>query len=282
MGLEIKINTSNENPQESIKQFIDLSWEKIPLPEKELWGNDKKLYRERLASVFTALNSNASWLNELGVLSYKKSDGFYLELPDKEALETAWEKFKEEHPNLNLPTLDILSCKGIADDRAFIEAYLTHDILLSSQEEFVHDWSTHVLSRLQLIFELAKNGKSYKAEKARLTKLIVNDYQKILLALDKYPKSELEKVTVGISAAVDSMFGANTYDYSSSMDKFCISQQIISIWEDKGWQNYLKKRFEDYRIGNSDGIKTLWEFIQTVARIIKTHKTKNALKKTKN
>ena len=46
-----------------------------------------------------------------------------------------------------------MSSKGIADDSAFIQAFLEGNIVLSEEEEFVHDHLTHVIARISIIFD---------------------------------------------------------------------------------------------------------------------------------
>ncbi len=99
-----------------------------------------------------SLFENAPILEKLGY-SYSDKTGV-LKLPDLEALRRSWRALQLENPNL--PDLDILPSDGIADDISFVAGSLTHDVILSTGKEFVHDHLFHVIAAIKLLSSAPK------------------------------------------------------------------------------------------------------------------------------
>ena len=78
---------------------------------------------------------------------------------------------EEKYP----PNLDIISSEGIATDVQYIKAYLSHDVLLSSEKEFMHDQFAHVIPTIRLMF--VKRVSGYQKLKAQISKLIDQTYR---------------------------------------------------------------------------------------------------------
>ena len=78
----------------------------------------------------------------LGCDYEKRADGFYMTKPDAEAINFRWKELQKENPGLS--GLSVSSEENDQDSLSFSEAYGKHDAYLG-QEEFNHDWDTHLL-----------------------------------------------------------------------------------------------------------------------------------------
>jgi hypothetical protein len=75
----------------------------------------------------------------------------------------------------------ILEADGIAGDLEFVDAYLNHDVLLSSGPEFVHDRSSHVLNTIEFIWrcgsaDVYQREKEKYAERVRYGRELIRAY----------------------------------------------------------------------------------------------------------
>lgn len=135
-------------------------------------------------------------LQSLGYGYKKDISGVYMDLPDRDVLLARWEKLREKNPDLK--PLNILSSNGIAGDVPFALAFITHDGLLSSGEEFVHDHCYHILTLLKyLLWYKNENGDFVRniyieEQKFQLSKMINVAYAKITLA-ERHLKTEKAK-----------------------------------------------------------------------------------------
>lgn len=123
------------------------------LSEASNWVMREKRYTMD-ADLFKRSQQQYILLTRLGYRLEKNDEGIYcILLPDHEALLTAWDQIRTERLfDQDWPEIDIETVDGIADDEAFIRAFLSKDRLLSNDDEFVHDHLFHVL---RLIFMIA-------------------------------------------------------------------------------------------------------------------------------
>ncbi len=88
-----------------------------------------------------------------------------LTLPDRKAFLAAWEAMRQERfLEIEWPDITIASDRGIASNRAFIRAILSHDRLLSSGLEFVHDHFYHISTLVNLVLTLSAYYLKYSPE----------------------------------------------------------------------------------------------------------------------
>ncbi|MBS0615980.1 MAG: hypothetical protein JSR58_05455 [Verrucomicrobia bacterium] len=145
----------------------------------EMFQHDEKLY--------PAVEINDPILSEtqkeLGY-SYKVENGrIHLELLDREALMANWKNLQQSNPHLS--DLNVANDEGIADDITFVEAYFTHDVLLSSGREFVHDSLFHVLPMLDEKISYGRGISwlsTYKKVRFVLAQSILKLYQQAVMA----------------------------------------------------------------------------------------------------
>lgn len=162
-------------------------------------------------------------LQDLGYKAERTEDGVYLSLPDQEALLAKWELLRETRPTL--PPFDIISSEGIATDIDFLEAFFTHDALLSTGKEFVHDHLSHVSSQILLL--LSGTPLDYKEERVRQIKKFARSYRNLIVVKRHIeegkvhrPKEELERIKKRLNqfeavlgAAVDVTSNYSSYTY---------------------------------------------------------------------
>lgn len=190
-------------------------------------------------------------LNKLGYSSETRNGSFYLTLPDRVTILANWNTLKEIENDL--PSLELASGDGIADDMEFVIAYLTSDALLSNNREFVHDSIAHVIPALS-------NKLSYpdfaKLVKQNIVKNISKSYRKIQLVKNKLEKGKIpnlsideEKLLKENISVVTTMLGIFTDYLSSVMDYNGLNNipfdlnlgDFLNL--SPSWQNYLQKRY---------------------------------------
>lgn len=138
----------------------------------EYLDEEHQLDKKGCHSKWDSFRRQREILNEVGYRVIMDEDHhLHLELPDLEALHNGWKHVQRTHPDLQLPDLDVVESKGIADDLSYAQAYSDHDALLSSGKEFVHDHTTHLMTRISRMLEGKEN---YEAEKERMLSLINN------------------------------------------------------------------------------------------------------------
>lgn len=140
--------------------------------------------RDCLVKNIECLHQALPVLYSLGYDYKADKTGTYLVLPNRKALLARWYHLKAN--NFDLPDLNIVDSKGVANDLAFIEAYFIGDALLSSGKEFVHDHINHLVNILALIITSRDHGASYQRDKFLVVKLIANAYRKIIFAKKKF------------------------------------------------------------------------------------------------
>ena len=159
----------------------------------------------------------------------------------------------------NLPDLNIKIGDDIAGNMEFVEAYITHDALLSDGKEFIHDHLSHVLNALDLMNVGAERDRnsnrdltSYKAEKFSRVMQIIQLYRKIMLVkhgvkssnfskediekYEKFPtisKGEIDKIETFLGANVD--FIAATHGFGEiNLEPIRL---LSAIWQTPQWKN---------------------------------------------
>lgn len=131
--------------------------------EERIRKQTNEWHREKIRR---ATAKDYKMFSEVKVLGYKmesKQGGFYLSLPDQEALKCRWEKIRRERKEL--PELDIVSIGEHTDGLEVVEAYLKHHGHLSNGNEFVHDSLVHLIPTLAEILVSGKNGEPTYREK---------------------------------------------------------------------------------------------------------------------
>lgn len=196
----------------------------------------------------------ADRLIDLGYKVEATQEAFYLYLPDKEALLARWEKLRQTSPEL--PPLKIASSVGIADDLSFIEAFFTHDVLLSNDKEFVHDHIAHVIPMLSLQLTSNKGtNPSYKAERKRLEKMVLSRYRRLLVVKKQLqdgkvtaPKNELQilqkdirKCEALLGGLVDLITNASDYKLTALYGNW--HADFMTLERGSLWKKIWKKRF---------------------------------------
>lgn len=222
------------------------------------------------------------YLKDLGYDTIRSEDGLYFHLPDKEVLMARWELLRQKMPNL--PKLDIASSEGVADDISFIETYFTHDALLSSGKEYLHDHFAHIIPILHIILESTgrlnafPNSSAYAQERNRLVKLIIPAYRRIMIAKREIDEgirrlsgdqlSEIEKnlcvIRASLSAIVDGLSNLSSLCAVENIDKREIESQLKSkLFQSEHWRGYFKRRF---KIQDTDvkQLANLWVQIEEI------------------
>ena len=196
--------------------------------------------------------------NEVGELRV------YIYVPDEKALLANWKKMKEAHPHL--PDLKIGSGEGIADDMAFVAAYLVCDVLLSRNAEFIHDSMVHVIPTV-----LAMQLPGYSEWRLKVNQVIEKAKQRIetveKMITDRkiapgHPVSEhLDKMKTALGAYVDITSG-DSLALVKSGEVIDMQHHFKSIWNE--WPTtYWEKKFGgknlDYPV-----LATVWEMIEKI------------------
>jgi len=212
-------------------------------------------------------------LKNLGYKSYADSEGIFLTLPDRKALLVQWDQLKQEKPDI--PDLDIVSSEAIADDLDFVEAFFTHDALLSSGKEFIHDHTAHVIPTLVLMINSNKNeNPDYKKDRFKLVKKVAENYRKLMIAKthldqkqklnndERLLKKELIKLEAALGAMVDSISSYSQYKNPQLLDAFK-SDFFKTIWNNPTFG--FAKRF-DFKFSDTTKLAKLWEQIKEIEK----------------
>lgn len=244
--------TPNENLSLCIKRVEKKSSEIFPAIEST--AQELSSFSKKMADVWRNFNSSQSQefrrqveaLNEIGYQVFIGED-VQIELPDLEALLNGWKHLQNKRPELNLPDMDVVDSKGIADDVAYANAYRDHDALLSSGKEFVHDHTVHVMSRISLML---KGKESYESIKQYMTN-IINEMRVVIEEAESKEKAdgilhkEKDKLDFIVGMVTDSLF---SIDDEGSIKR--VNLKMLEGWLNnpivpsaKVWNNYLRKRF---------------------------------------
>ncbi len=87
---------------------------------------------------------------ELGYRLETGKNGYYLSTPDVPLLQTRFDRLRNEKEYAYLPKLSFARSRGIASDVEFAKIHQTHDVLVSDDDEFLHDQLAHVVVILLL------------------------------------------------------------------------------------------------------------------------------------
>ncbi len=203
-------------------------------------------YIRKVEEIFPAVEPILAFLirgeslmrSDLGYsLSYDKT-GIYLNLPDKEALEARCEKLHKINPRF--PLIKILSSDGVADDLAFIKAYLTYDLLLSSGKEFVHDHTAHLIRTIR-----ALSKENFILERERFRGKISEMLDRIEWVQNGERddlKSQLPKIITAIAAVIDLAWTAKRGKDVNDMRLLLKKSRFFSVIE-LAYQDHWEKKY---------------------------------------
>ncbi|HEY5259411.1 MAG TPA: hypothetical protein VIJ46_02105 [Rhabdochlamydiaceae bacterium] len=224
--------------------------------------------------------SMRAYLKDLLALGYRaerREDGVYLYLPDREALLARWDKLREVRPQL--PDLRILTSQGIADDLSFARAFFTHDALLSTSKEFVHDHLSHVIPTLALILvaEARDKPSAYRDERSRLAHLLGKAYRRIMITRSllennileipedklRWVRQDLPKIEATLGTLADVVSSMGTYEETAEIDKALVYSRnaFFRAWDNPNWKVYFERRFGAENIDTSD-LQQVWGFLE--------------------
>lgn len=215
-------------------------------------------------------NNDTAYIQNLSLLSEHRKElrqlGYdfklnILVLPDRETLLARWAVLREKKPGL--PPLDIVSSNGIASDLNFIESFFAHDAILSSDKEFVHDHTLHVLPILSLLLSISDKQSYYKA-KFEIVKIISTEYRRLMIAKDELnkilpnldkktqeiEKNKLAQMETALGAFVDSSSASLNVIISKNGDLTNFNEGTFDIllssllkeWASP-WQRYFEDRY---------------------------------------
>jgi len=133
-------------------------------------------------------------------------------VPDSQLFSHRWKKEQENDPTL--PDFKICDAEGIASDEDFIEAMFSHDAVLSSSNEMVHDHFAHIVPLVQQILATEQDHRLEKYTNARalfreLIKEVWDEVQTIKAEMDangetNITRDDLNKIITMIGLTVDS------------------------------------------------------------------------------
>ena len=235
--------------QKQLKELTDEYGESFDTHFPDVSALTKALYDKETLSI-QGFQQEAKALEPLGYRVLEINGQISIEFPDRQALLGAWQNLKEKHPEKNLPNLDILSIDGIAGDLAFTEAYFTHDVLLSTGQEFCHDHFSHVMIRL---LRMLKGSSSYQSEKTGLLQWIRPVYRAIHIAKrvesTNNAKEHWDHLCFIPGMLTDILFSHHDEQWSIYNEQN-ISAMISTFWERPDLQPYIQRRFPGQKITN--------------------------------
>ncbi|MBS0654338.1 MAG: hypothetical protein JSR46_01045 [Verrucomicrobia bacterium] len=225
--------------------------------------------------------------------NYKRFDGDEFSLPDRTALLARWARLMEKHPTL--PPLDIVSSEGIATDLEFVEAYMSHDGLLSSGKEFVHDQLTHLIPTLVLILSLTINNDTscYVNKKFNSVKCVMQFYRKIMIAKDQLSKGipwmdpEIQAQAKKNFPQIETVLG-HLVDYMSAIpvpsdlpssrqlceERFFEGLGYITSPENFRMLHYWQRRYGPENVLTPLQMQELWQLITEIVTYVDEQKIK--------
>ncbi len=224
-----------------------------------------------------SMRANLKDLQALGYRSERKREGVYLYLPDREALLARWDKLREARPEL--PSLRILASKGIADDLSFVRAFFTHDALLSTGKEFVHDHLSHVITTLALILSAEARDKptAFRSERSRLAHVLGKAYRRIMITksllennIAEIPEEKLHlarqhlpKIEATLGTLADVVSSMGSYEETAEVDRASVYSQnlFFRAWDDPNWKVYFERCFGEQNI-NTKELQAVWQMME--------------------
>ncbi len=199
------------------------------------------------------------------------AQGDYWLLPSAARLEASWKRLQEQNPEKNFPGIALIPSSGIASDEAFLQVFLEKGekirIVVSEDEQCIHDMGLHLIPTLLGIFEAGYSGEDFLQERRRLQDMIQSGYDKFKSTKEKqtmpnYKDSVeiLEKqILKYLGALVDVMTskGINTKRYNDEN----IRSPLLLVREIR-WHAYFKKEFPEFDL---DAFKTACETIMQIS-----------------
>jgi hypothetical protein len=285
LGTEVYINNLSLPENELFNRLIYIEFNKLTPEIQNLLTQTPLTKPAFLAHIRPDMLWRINQARILGLLGYRShysDSGVYLNLPDKETLLARWTIVRERVAGL--PDIDIASCEGIAEDLEFVEAFFTCDVLLSSGKEFVHDHTQHIMPMLFLMIDSAVGvDPSYQQERARLEKMVMKSYRRIMITKmvledhtgDKLGLSAIQvdtvrqsisKMEAALGSVVDTITASPTYANTSKFfNGNFIERHVKSIWENTNWQAYWKRRFGDANTNNAV-ISSVWDQLGAIEK----------------
>lgn len=187
----------------------------------------------------------------LGYRLEKEPDGIYVFLPDRETLLARWEILREIYPDL--PQLDVLSSEGVASELTIIEAFFTHDVVISKGAEFFHDHARHAIPRIKSLLALYCPNNQKKIDlRARFEKMVMLQYRKVAIVkngLCKIPWNDSKESLSALQRAVDGVLSilvdtaATSLSEQQASDLILLNRTLTTKWYGHHWERYFSKRF---------------------------------------
>lgn len=212
----------------------------------------------------------AESFHRLGYEAKYKDDGVHLHLPDREALVANWEVFRASPPaNIaprQLSRLDVVTSEGIADDMEYVESYFSHDVLLSSGAEFIHDHFAHVVPALRMMLGNESGAAPvFKQERLKAIKMVAAEYRKMVIAEEQMKDKglEIDPQTLSLLKEAKALVGAFA-DSISSLSEAPLAISLQTILATPNWRKYFAARFPE-NLGPGDKINS---FIYAMDRIV--------------
>ena len=261
--------------QEKASRYNNIFAETFPAVEHDLYGIGGLFFRMQEPELMERLGYQLD--EENGTIT----------VPDSQVFSHRWKKEQENDPTL--PDFKICDAEGIASDEDFIEAMFTHDAVLSSSDEMVHDHFAHIVPLLDQILETKPDHRLEKYTNARalfreLIKGIWDEVQAIKTEIEtngetNITKDELNKIITMIGINTDSVNSFGFYDkvFHLLQDASCCEGSILdtflrfALFPD--WVNYMNKRYPNV---SEEELKSLPEKLSQ-----KQNKHKNACEQVK-
>lgn len=243
---------------------------------------EKFIPTENMRTLYQPILNVRCQLNKLGIDYEVNETGTYLKLPDLKALKARFERLKMNQPDL--PSLDVVSSSGIASDMAFVEAYLNHDCLLSSGNEFIHDYTIHLIPTIAFMLTREEGKLIYHKEKFKLFKLIAKEYQKLVIAkkqltgrvfgMDIKKRRQFKKNLIQIETSLGALVDISSTD-SRPNDKRGVHKitenslkhhvsTLTSPENKEGWLGYWNRRFGFENVLKPKKMKKTWKLISNL------------------
>lgn len=202
-----------------------------------------------LKEFFEYAHNTRKFYKQLGFSANSKNEMVTFKIPSIRKLQKRWERIQVNKPDL--PQLKIYSCKGIANDLKFVEAYMSHDVMISRDKELIHDYFVHLYSVIQLIYE---NPESYKTKKALFVEQINDIYEKIMFAKQHLIHSNEEfktyarsigKLEITLGLSVDVISSYNIFKDLPEDFKFYFFYYLNGIMQNPVNAKYFLKRLDN-------------------------------------
>ncbi|QVL55275.1 MAG: hypothetical protein KFB95_08160 [Simkaniaceae bacterium] len=194
----------------------------------------------------------------MGRLGYRlDKENKTITVPDSQVFSHRWKKEQKNDPTL--PDFKICDAEGIASDEDFIEAMFTHDVVLSSSNEMVHDHFAHVIPLVQQILETEPDHRLEKYTNARtlfreLIREVWDEVQTIKAEIDtngetNITKDELSKIITMIGLTVDSVNAHSFFNEISGLIEDAsdcegsILNTFLQFALSYEWFNYMSERY---------------------------------------